>query len=119
MEELSQKGLLAFGSCLFYTAFVFYGDLRRTQGGLSKADGCVFLTGDFPHLYEHCILFSDITPVAEACHGISASADDAWTDCRVGGLDICQPQAVPAFLSTQNPFVYQRGQTDRGYPQKV
>ena len=107
MEKLSQKRLLASGSRLFYIVVVFYNDLWRAEGRVSEADGCVFLAADLAAVYQCGILFPDLTVVSGACHTLSADADDARTDCGVGGVDICEPQALPSLFTSQEAVIYQ------------
>ena len=114
MEELSQKGLLAFGSRLFYIAAVFYCDVWRAQSGLSQADGCIFFAGDFAVVCQHCLVFSDFPVVLGTGHSVPFDLDDACADCGVCGVDFCEPQALPAFFSAQESFVYQRGAAHGG-----
>lgn len=108
MAELSQKGLLAPGSRLFYIAVIFYDNLWRSQGGISQADGCIFLTGDIAVMCEYCLLFSDITVVAGTCHTCPALLDDAGADRCVSAVDFDKPQALSALFSAEESVVYQR-----------
>ena len=99
MEKLSQKGLLASGSRLFYIAAVFYCDVWRAESGLSQADGCIFFAGDFAVVCQHCLVFSDFPVVLGTGHSVSSDIDDACADCSVRGLDVCEPQALSAVFS--------------------
>lgn len=119
MEKLSQEGLLAFGSRLFYIAVVFYCDLWRAEGGVSQADGCIFLPGDLAVVCKYCLVFSDLAVVAGTGHSVSFDFDDACADCGVSRVDVCESQAVPALFPAEKSALYQRWAADGGDSQEV
>ena len=81
-------------------AAVFYCDVWRAEGGLSQADGCIFFAGDLAVVRQYCLVFSDFTVVIGTGHSVSSDFDDACADCSVRGVDVCEPQALPAVFST-------------------
>ena len=91
MEKLLPKGFLAFGGSLFFTASFFHSYIWRAAYWLFEADGRIFFSGDFPNLYQHCVLFSDIIIVTQACDGISVDFDDVGTVCGGRCVDLYPP----------------------------
>ena len=114
MEKFLPKGLLASGGSLFCAASFFHGYIRRAENRLFEADGCIFFAGDFAVVCQHCLVFSDFTVVLGTGHSVPFDLDDACADCGVCGVDFCEPQALPAFFSAQESFVYQRGAAHGG-----
>jgi hypothetical protein len=92
---------------LFFTAT--YGGLK--VGYLKPMD--VFFSQVISLLCANIVSYFQISLFGTG-HSVPFDLDDACADCGVCGVDFCEPQALPAFFSAQESFVYQRGAAHGG-----